>query len=526
MLDFSRDRLRCATIIHMRIRWTAKPGVCGLMLLALALPRSADAFLEDLCTKDGKLQWCIEPFSACKEQKDMPNRACPAQVADFIKIPPGRSMIHADSTYFIAQALGYRADVAYWIAAYNEVEDYAQYAPIDQCGGQATPTNSGSSYITASFNGFQRTNAATGGPLYHYVVNFSPNGAGTDVHGASGVQSEYPFHYPTPGYPVRIDDIYQGTLYDQRQWAMQPGGGPGLLCTVGYTVPNGSSNFSGKSCLAGVAINGMVPTVEGLAAGARINIQSGPKVLDNTNGTVLYEQLGAFLKDKTKTTGTLWLSPGTPPVPVQVARIGLYLHTLQDTASHSTFCGDDAPSPPGGSDVGTYMAMGSSEVRLSFGTYCAVGPHIAGHVQETGTGDQPLPLRDYVALNMTVDELIVFGNGVAKANGWIVNPQLLPPNVTGGKSAAGANAEDLRARLVGVIVSGQRWTRAEVYRSGAVTLPLQQPASIDRLHAMNAALAAYSDELRARAPTAVRFTPFQQMPGNSSSPGDTSVCFK
>jgi hypothetical protein len=172
------------------------------------------------------------------------------------------------------------------------------------------------------------------------------------------------------------------------------------------------------------------------------------------------------------------------------------------------------------------MAMGSSGVALSFGTYCAVGPHIAGHVQETGTADQPLPLRDYVALNMTVDELIVFGNSVAKPNGWIVNPRLLPPDITGGKSAAGASAADLRGRLVGTIVSGQRWSRAEVYRSGAVTLPLQQAASIDRLHAMNAALEAYSDAQRAQTPAAGRFTPFQLMPGNSASPGDTSVCFK
>jgi len=515
----------------MRLSSVAKPGVCGVVvLLGLALSRPASAFLEDLCTKNGKIQWCIKPFSACKEQKDVPNRACPAQVAEFVVIPPGRSMIHADATYFIAQALGYRADVAYWIAAYNEVEDYAQYAPIDQCDGQATPTNSGKSYITAEFNGFQRTNTATAGPLYHYVVNFSPNGVGTDVHGAGGVQSEYPFHYPTPGYPVRIDDIYQGTLYNQRQWAMQPGTGPGLLCTVGFTVPtdaaNGTSNFSGKTCLANVAISGMVPTVEGLAAGAKINVQSGPKVLDNSHGTVLYEKLQSYLDDKTKTTGTLWLDPAAPPVPVQVARIGLYLHTLQDTASHSTFCGDDAPSPPGGSDVGTYMAMVSTGVQLTFGTYCAAGPHVAGHVQETGTGDQPLPLRDYVALNMTVDELIVFGNNVAKQNGWIVNPVLLPPDITGGKSAAGANAEDLRARLVGTIVSGQRWTRAEIYRSGAVTRPLQQPSSIDRLHAMNAAIMAYSDALRTQTPAVGRFTPFQLMPGNSAAPGDTSVCFK
>jgi len=518
-------RIRGTRIMNMRIRSMATLGTF-VVVLGLALPQPADAFLEDVCTKNGKIQACIKPFSACQEKTGLPNRACPAQVVDFAVIPPGRSTIHADSTYFIAQALGYRADVAYWITAYNEVEDYVQYAPIDQCGGQATSTNSGSSYITAAFNGFQRTNAATGGPLYHYVVNFSPNGDGTDVHGAGGVQSAYPFHYPTPGYPARIDDVYQGTLYDQRQWAMQPDGGPGLLCTAGFTVPNGTSNFSGTTCLAGVAISGMVPTVEGLAAGAKINVASGPKVLDNSHGTVLYGELASYLDDKTKTTGTLWLDPAAPPVPVQVARIGLYLHTMQDTSSHSTFCGDDAPSPPGGSDVGTYMAMGAQGIQLRFGTYCAIGPHIAGHVQETGTGDQPLPLRDYVALNMTIDELIVFGNSVAKPNGWIVNPQLLPPDLAGGRSTAGASAADLRARLVGTIVSGQPWTRAEVYRSGAVTLPLQQLAPLDRLHAMNAALKVYSDEQRAQTPAALRFTPFQLMPGNSASPRDTSVCFK
>ena len=47
---------------------------------------------------------------------------------------------------------------------------------------------------------------------------------------------------------------------------------------------------------------------------------------------------------------------------------------------------DDAPSPPGGSDQGTYMAKEGSVVSLNFGTYCATGPHLAGHVQETGTG--------------------------------------------------------------------------------------------------------------------------------------------
>src|SRR5205085_9998152 len=133
-----------------------------------------------------------------------------------------------------------------------------------------------------------------------------------------------------------------------------------------------------------------------LSLGPKIEVQSGPKVLDNSQGPVTYDQLEAWLKDRSRTTGSLWKDPAAPPVPVQVARIGIYLHSLQDTSSHATYCGDDAPSPPGGSDRGTYMFMGqlqgNSAVQVLFGDSCASSPHLAGHVQETGTGDNPLPL--------------------------------------------------------------------------------------------------------------------------------------
>jgi hypothetical protein len=207
---------------------------CALLLCLFGVTPMY-AFLEDLCLprrkSDGVLSWCVCP--TCANPNKNPNSACPEQTADFITIKPGRSMIHADSTYFIAQALGYRADVAYWIAAYNEVTDYSQYVPIDQCGVQAanqvaingkmtqqTAPNSGRNYITAYFNGFQRTNQNTDGPLDHYVVSFSPNGEGTDVHGPQGVSALYPFHYPKPGYPFQIEDTYQKTLANLRRWGM------------------------------------------------------------------------------------------------------------------------------------------------------------------------------------------------------------------------------------------------------------------------------------------------------------------
>jgi len=142
------------------------------------------------------------------------------------------------------------------------------------------------------------------------------------------------------------------------------------------------------------------------------------------------------------------------------------------------------------------------------------------------TGANPLPVRDYSALEMTVNELIEFGNKVALKHGWIANPELLPPDLKGGKSEQGLTAEELRVLLVGKVVSGKKYSRTEVYQSGIVTLSLQQTDTMSRLNAMNAALAKYGDTVRARSKDPAKFVAFQPMPGNSFTPGDSTVCWK
>jgi hypothetical protein len=59
-----------------------------------------------------------------------------------------------------------------------------------------------------------------------------------------------------------------------------------------------------------------------------------------------------------------------------------------------------------------------------------------------------------------------------------------------------------------------------------VTLPLQQVNSLDRLHALNAALAAYGESVKKRSANPAQFVAFEHMPGNSADPNDTSVCWK
>jgi len=73
------------------------------------------------------------------------------------------------------------------------------------------------------------------------------------------------------------------------------------------------------------------------------------------------------------------------------------------------------------------------------------------------------------------------------------------------------------------IQTGTKYSNAEVYKSGIVSLPLQQTDALDRLHAMNLALSNYSDGLRKKTRTLV---PFEPMPGNSPDATSTSVCWK
>jgi hypothetical protein len=166
------------------------------------------------------------------------------------------------------------------------------------------------------------------------------------------------------------------------------------------------------------------------------------------------------------------------------------------------------------------MNLEKDGVKLHFGLSCASAPHLAGHIQEAGTGDAPLPFRDYTTLNLTLEELIVFGNRVAKVNGWLSNPELLPPDVVGGRNKLGQTAKDLQTLLGGKIVSGQEWTRGEVYTSGLVTRPLQMTEPKDRLTSMNAALISYSGNL-AKQLSAAEFIQLELMPGNSPDPNDT-----
>jgi hypothetical protein len=87
-----------------------------ILIASLSLGFAAPGFtyFEDLCvSKDHKILPCIQPPAGCK-LKPLANSVCPAQVGqaarNLIQHLPGRNMVHADATYFQAQALGFGSE--------------------------------------------------------------------------------------------------------------------------------------------------------------------------------------------------------------------------------------------------------------------------------------------------------------------------------------------------------------------------------------------------------------------------------
>jgi hypothetical protein len=102
----------------------------------------------------------------------------------------GRSLVHSDSTYLMAQLIGFTPWQAYQMMIYSEATDQSEYTPFNQKGEQMLTSsqinfcrnNWGVNYpnycliITPVMNGIYKFNAYTGGMLLHLHTRYSANG--------------------------------------------------------------------------------------------------------------------------------------------------------------------------------------------------------------------------------------------------------------------------------------------------------------------------------------------------------------
>ena len=341
---------------------------------ALLFPATAHAFAEDICFEETGLSNCND-LSCQPGDYSVPCRA--QAVADGAAIATGaaegRSTLHTDATFFLAQAAGYSADYAYWIAAYDQAIDLKQYVHRDVCGEEMA-----SEYSTVFAAGLERVSLATGGWCTHMSLPY--NAAGTPVPGIDGMEPDVHDHH------------HETLLYNTRNWAFAGDD----LCVLGLTDKPGKpfradmvGCYEEQDTLQQKHLKIPAPL---LSVGPTPPIWSylGKQVFDFTSSSpgtfddVVFAQGPAFQQH-------------IGAHPEAAVRMGAYLHILQDRVSHHV-CGDS-------SAISGPNALGNFTANYDQGT-CNQVLHALEHVWEIGYSN--LSPQTEAALAASYDELVAF----------------------------------------------------------------------------------------------------------------------
>lgn len=341
-------------------------------LLGLLWAGDAWAFAEDACFESGVgYRNCSELPEACEPAGVDDARCRVAAAAAFVlegsSASAARSVVHADATQLLAQFMGFSAEDAYWIAAYDEVADYGAFDVVDASGASLD----GGAWATATLDGYVRTNLASGGMLVHFVTPFHLDEA-QPISGIDGLA------------PDVEDGRTEVLLANLRRWAL--GEGPG--CTAGLTLPVDGDYARGDACLheggAPLPIEGDVRAVA--SADVHFETATGLQVVASADLEValtsdaLDTLVGADRADD--------------------ARLGLYLHALADRVSHHV-CGD--ASYLFLDDAGFYADLTHDD--------CTQGAHALRHFWEWGVAPASLEPRHRTtgaALSLVAEELAAF----------------------------------------------------------------------------------------------------------------------
>lgn len=340
------------------------------------------AFSEDLCWQaDGTGVTSCTPLPAECEPVGSSSAACltraTAVFAAVRNFAHARSSVHVDATYLMAQAIGFPAEDAYWIAAYDEAVDLGSYEPVDL---QGNPIGGGA-LATAVLDGLVRTNLGDGGVFFHFI---SPR---------AGPLGQPPV---VDGLHPDLDDAQaEGFLVHLRAWAMAGSGTGRPACTDGLTVSTGSNLALGPSCF--LRESGLPADIDGVISifgptAAAFATRSGSQVIvsdASPNGPQYAESFDAVV--------------GGGASRAADARLGIYLHALSDRISHHV-CTDRTTL------VGPSGLARTFEVDLS-NPDCTQGVHALRHVWEVGVDQQLLAAEHRTleaALSLAYTELVAF----------------------------------------------------------------------------------------------------------------------
>ena len=336
---------------------------------ALALPAvlftaaPSQAFTEDICypSDDGGIFNCTPLPAACAPAgTDTPacRQAAILTYAQFgAKYPDARSTIHVDTPYILAQAVGFSATDAYWIAAYSEATDRGTFEPRDETGALV----GGGALKTATLTGLERNDFGTGGTLIHFSAPRNETAA-APVPGIDGL------------HPDPTDENHEILLTHLRDWAMAGSGAARVDCAGGLTNASTSGdNATGTTCY---ATGGNTATISG-----SVIFFDGPKATESDADiqTFTVKTGLQIIQDSDAgqaTSDTFDAVVGGTAQHIADARLGVYIHAFGDRTSHHVCLDDSYLYGPTSAGASWTADMTSSQ--------CSQGLHTLRHIWETG----------------------------------------------------------------------------------------------------------------------------------------------
>lgn len=344
----------------------------SVVLLGLSAPSAALAFTEDVCFASGAAENCYD-MGDCTAGDDSTVCTARAVSSAATNLGDGRSMVHFDATYLLGRVVGLDMRTAYLIAAYDQATDLGQYVPLDVNGDPLVSASSctrkktdpaACTGTTGDISGLERTNFTTGGYLLHLSMPFNPDGAAlvTGIDGAA---------------PNVADEEHEVLLANLNNWVY----GSDALCTAGL------SNFSNGVCL------GESPNPEGTVYGE-------VPIIGYTDGLPLTLDLGNQAVSTSPTASSQQLLLVMPASHISPAKMGIYLHLLQDRVSHH-ICGDASVMYEDPASADDYVADYDTDE-------CDQPTHALRHAWETGStyDDDHAATRE--GLEATYAELLVY----------------------------------------------------------------------------------------------------------------------
>lgn len=335
----------------------------------------ADAFGEDVCwNQDLNIEHCLPLPENCLPGDE--STAC--QIA-MIKIQTnawnayinGTSSVHLEATYYLAMLLGFTQHESLIIAIYNQAVDSGDFVPYTRQGKElavfnecfyAPELSEWCRYTTPPLNGLDRFAEETAGTLAHFPILNNPN------------------MEPINGLKPDLSLTQEQTLNDWHKWAfdIKP-----KACVLGLNHSEFNMIFQ-DLCYVDENNPGPLPAkVYGVYIPYPI-FESIEILIDSpVTQQILHQSAehGTIYSDQLE---QLLLAHDDLPF----AKLGIYLHTLQDRISHHNCL-----------DVTTYRSVISDRYREIFeidfdSDGCSYALHYLWHAWEIGVNFDSLPEKN------------------------------------------------------------------------------------------------------------------------------------